>query len=180
MLKENEEFKIKKIEDQFIDRFAENINTYGISPTVGRVLGLIYMNRKPMTLNELSEASGMSKTRMSQVVRKMVDLNIAEKVFEKGLRKDLYNVEQDYYQTFIAVFSTNWGKLAHKNKMTGKKLQKELSELLSSEDELTEEAEEKINELLEETRLLLNYIDWLDRLVDFFESEEIFKHVPKT
>lgn len=178
MLEENEAKKIKKIEDQFIDRFAENINTYGISPTVGRVLGLIYMNRKAMTLNELSDASGMSKTRMSQVVREMVDLNIAEKVFEKGIRKDLYNVEQDYYQTFISIFSTNWGKLAHKNKMIGKKLQKELSEVAS--DELSEEAEEKINELLEETRQLLNYFDWLERLVNFFESEEVFKHVPKT
>lgn len=39
--------------------------------TVGRVLGIIYMNRKPMTLTELSEAAGMSKTRMSQVVRDM-------------------------------------------------------------------------------------------------------------
>jgi DNA-binding transcriptional regulator GbsR (MarR family) len=179
MLDKNESEKITKFEDQFIDRFAENIGTYGISPTVGRVLGLIYMNRKPMTLNELAEASGMSKTRMSQVVRKMVDLNIAEKVFEKGIRKDLYNAEQDYYQTFINIFSANWGKLAHKNKIMGKKIRKELAEVLEG-DELSEEAEEKINELLEETKLLLNYFDWLERLVEFFESEEIFKHVPKT
>ncbi len=60
------------------------------------------MNRKPMTLNELSEATGMSKTRMSQVVREMTDANLAEKVFEKGVRKDLYDVERDYYQTFIS------------------------------------------------------------------------------
>lgn len=24
----------------------------------------------------------------------------------------------------------------------------------------------------------LNYFDWIDRLADFFESKEIFKHVP--
>ena len=72
------------------------------------MLGIIYMNRKPMTLNELSEATGMSKTRMSQVVREMTDANLAEKVFEKGVRKDLYDVERDYYQTFISLFTANW------------------------------------------------------------------------
>ncbi len=100
------------------------MNTYGISSTVGRVLGIIYMNRKPMTLNELSEETGMSKTRMSQVVREMLDLNIAEKVFEKGVRKDLYDVEQDYYQTFISLFTANWSKVVKKNRMIGKKIRK--------------------------------------------------------
>ncbi|WP_222430681.1 GbsR/MarR family transcriptional regulator, partial [Bacillus paralicheniformis] len=106
-MEENALKAIKQAEEHFIEKIAENMNTYGISSTVGRVLGIIYMNRKPMTLNELSEETGMSKTRMSQVVREMLDLNIAEKVFEKGVRKDLYDVEQDYYQTFISLFTAN-------------------------------------------------------------------------
>ena len=81
-----------------------------------------------MTLDELSEATGMGKTRMSQVVREMVDLNIAEKVFEKGIRKDLYNVEQDYYQTFISLFTSNWQKTIKKNRTFEKKLSVELKE----------------------------------------------------
>ena len=80
---------IKKMEEQFVDRIAENMRTYGVSTTVGRVLGIIYMNRKPMTLEALSDETGMSKTRMSQVVREMLSLNVAHKVFEKGVRKDL-------------------------------------------------------------------------------------------
>lgn len=87
---------IQKAQDHYIEKAAENMNAFGLSATVGRVLGIIHMNRKPMTLGELSEATGMSKTRMSQVVREMLDLNIAEKVYEKGIRKDLYDVEQDH------------------------------------------------------------------------------------
>lgn len=59
------------------------MRTFGVSETIGRVLGVIYMNREPMTLDQLSEATGMSKMRMSQVVREMIELNIAEKVFKK-------------------------------------------------------------------------------------------------
>lgn len=155
------------------------MRTYGISTTVGRVLGIIYINRKPMTLDELSAATGMSKTRMSQVVREMVDYNIAERVFEKGVRKDIYNVEQDYYQTFISLFSSSWQKVIKKNKRTGKKLSNELKELLK-EEPLDYETEMKINEMLKETKEWLDFYDWLDRLLDFFDSGEVFEHVQKS
>ncbi|NQD67194.1 GbsR/MarR family transcriptional regulator [Bacillus haikouensis] len=171
-------FKVKQVEDQFAEKIADNMRTFGVSTTVGRVLGIIYMNRKPMTLDELSEATGMSKTRMSQVMREMLDFNIAEKVFEKGVRKDLYNVEQDYYQTFISLFTSNWQKVINKNKLFEKKLSAELSDVLQN-DNINEETEQKINELLKETKEWLNYYQWLGNLVEFFDSGEIFKHVPK-
>ncbi|MCY8815189.1 GbsR/MarR family transcriptional regulator, partial [Bacillus atrophaeus] len=149
---------IEQAEDHLIDRIAENMHTFGMPSTVGRILGIIYMNRKPMTLNELSEETGMSKTRMSQVVREMLDVNIAEKVFEKGVRKDLYDVEQDYYQTFITLFSANWSKVVSKNKMMHKKLNREL--LTALEGDLSPEAEVKINELLKELKEWLDYYNW--------------------
>ncbi|MEC1155905.1 GbsR/MarR family transcriptional regulator [Cytobacillus horneckiae] len=155
------------------------MSTYGVSTTVGRVLGIIYMNRKPMTLNELSEATGMSKTRMSQAVREMLELNIAEKVFEKGVRRDLYNVEQDYYQTFVSLFTSNWQKAINKNKLFEKKVKAELLLLLEQET-LSADDEQKVNDLLKEAKEWVEYYQWLARLVEFFESGEIFNHVPKT
>ncbi len=169
---------IQKAQDHYIEKAAENMNAFGLSATVGRVLGIIHMNRKPMTLGELSEATGMSKTRMSQVVREMLDLNIAEKVYEKGIRKDMYDVEQDHYQTFISLFSANWSRVVSKNRKAHKKMRKELLELLE-QDDLTKETEDKINVLLLEIKESLDYYEWISRLIEFFESEEVFKHVPK-
>ncbi|EMI12910.1 transcriptional regulator [Bacillus stratosphericus LAMA 585] len=169
---------IQKAQDHYIEKAAENMNAFGLSATVGRVLGIIHMNRKPMTLGELSEATGMSKTRMSQVVREMLDLNIAEKVYEKGIRKDLYDVEQDQYQTFISLFAANWSRVVSKNRKAHKKTCKELLELLE-QDDLPEETVDKINLLLSEIKESLDYYDWISRLIEFFESEEVFQHVPK-
>ncbi|MBP3040232.1 GbsR/MarR family transcriptional regulator [Bacillaceae bacterium Marseille-Q3522] len=169
---------IEQVKEHIIEKIAENMNAFGMPSTVGRVLGIIYMNRKPMTLAELSEATGMSKTRMSQVVREMVDANIAEKVFEKGVRKDIYDVEQDYYQTFISLFTANWRKVVSKNKLVQKKWRKELQQALENDD-LTPELEAKIYELLQETEEWMNYYNWLSRVIEFFESEEVFKHIPK-
>ena len=80
---------------------------------------------------------------MSQVVREMVDLNIAEKVFEKGIRKDLYNVEQDYYQTFISLFISNWQKIIKKNRTFEKKLYFRIKEYIENE-RIDEEIEQKL------------------------------------
>ncbi|GIN84504.1 HTH-type transcriptional repressor OpcR [Heyndrickxia sporothermodurans] len=179
-MKEDKSLKmINQAKEQYIEKIADNMRTYGVSTTVGRVLGIIYMNRKPMTLDELSVATGMSKTRMSQVVREMLDINIAEKVFEKGVRKDIYDVETDYYESFISIFTSNWRKTINRNKIFEKKMTRELMELKAN-DELPMETEEQINDLLKEMKIWSDYYNWLTRLVDFFESGEIFEHVPKT
>jgi len=169
--------RIEHTEEQFIEKIADNMRTFGVSTTVGRVLGIIYMNRAPMTLDQLSEKTGMSKTRMSQVIREMLQLNIAEKVFQKGVRKDLYNVENNYHQTFISLFTSNWREAINKSKLFEKRVRRELAEL-SDDASLNEEEEQKLNELLEETQLWLAYYDWLSRLVEFLESGEVFEHVP--
>ncbi|MCY9403322.1 GbsR/MarR family transcriptional regulator, partial [Bacillus spizizenii] len=65
------------------------------------------------------------------------------------------------------------------NKVLYKKLNRELTDLLQR-DGLTPEAEEKVNQLLKELREWLHYYDWLSRLIEFFESEEVFQYVPKT
>ncbi|WP_026702474.1 GbsR/MarR family transcriptional regulator [Salibacterium aidingense] len=170
--------EVEQAHNQIIEKLADNMRSFGTSTTVGRVLGIIYMNRAPMTLDELSEQTGMSKTRMSQVVREMMELNIAERTFQLGGRKDYYQVEQDYYQTFISLFTSNWRQAINKSRHFEQKLKNRLEKLLQTE-RLTEEEEEQINELLHEIYEWMEYYDWIFRLIQFFESGEVFEHVPK-
>ncbi|WP_174615066.1 GbsR/MarR family transcriptional regulator [Virgibacillus ihumii] len=175
----NKEGKLDEIKDQFIEKIADNMHSFGVATSVGRVLGIIYMHGAPMTLDELSAETGMSKTRMSQVVREMMELNIAEKVFKKGVRKDLYQVEQDYFQTFISLFTSNWQKAISKSRNFENRLYRQLDNL-QQKDKLTDEDEAAVNEILEEIHEWTSYYDWIRRLTEFFESGEIFKHVPRT
>ncbi|WP_255259708.1 GbsR/MarR family transcriptional regulator [Lentibacillus sp. CBA3610] len=170
--------KIDEINTQFIEKITDNMNAFGAPTSVGRVLGIIYMNGEPMTLDELASETGMSKTRMSQVVREMIDMNIAERVFKKGVRKDLYQVEEDYYQTFISLFTSTWQRAIGRSRNFEQRLMKKINEL-KHEPELTEENEQAINELLAELHEWKEYYDWIRRVTDFFDSGEIFKHVPK-
>lgn len=171
--------ELKEAEDQISDRIADNMNTFGVSSTIGRLLGIIYLNREPMTLDELAVKTGMSKTRMSQVMRQMMALNIADKKFVKGSRKEHYTVEDNYVQTFISLFTTNWKDVVSKNSLLAKRLQDKLKHIEQGQDEVSnEEIEKKINELKQELDDWIAYYDWIDRLVDFFESGKIFDVVP--
>ncbi|GAA0440448.1 MAG: GbsR/MarR family transcriptional regulator [Bacillota bacterium] len=170
--------QIENVKTQFIEKITDNMNAFGVSTSVGRVLGIIYMNREPMTLDELSAETGMSKTRMSQVVREMIDMNIAERVFKKGVRKDLYQVEEDYYQTFISLFIFTWQKAINRSRNFEQRLIQKL-DTLQQEADVTAENEQAINELLHEIREWMDYYDWIQRVTEFFASGEIFEHVPK-
>lgn len=174
----NRNEKIEDVETQFIEKITDNMNAFGAPTSVGRVLGIIYMNREPMTLDELAAETGMSKTRMSQIVREMIDMNIAERVFKKGIRKDLYQVEGDYYQTFISLFTSTWQRAINRSRNFEERVKKQIGEL-QQQPGLTKENEQVINELLAELHEWSEYYDWIRRVNDFFESGEIFKHVPK-
>lgn len=162
----------------FIDKIADNMRAFGVSETIGRVLGTIYMARRPMTLDELSEATGMSKMRMSQVVREMMELGIAEKVHKRGIRKDLIQVEDNYYSTFISLFTSNWRKAVGRSRQFERNMRQDIAEMETDEALSAEEALAK-EELSEEMDLWSEYYDWIDRLITFFESGDIFQHVPK-
>jgi len=170
--------ELQNAENQIADRIADNMSTFGVSSTVGRLLGIIYLNREPMTLDELAEKTGMSKTRMSQVMRQMIALNIAEKKFVVGSRKEYYAVENNYVQTFISLFTTNWREVVSKNSVLGQRLQTTINNIEREQVQPTPEIAAKIDELKEELDEWFAYYDWIRRLVEFFESGDIFDAVP--
>lgn len=169
--------QLSETERQIGDRISDNMSTFGVSSTIGRLLGIIYMNREPMTLDDLAEATGMSKTRMSQVMREMIALNIAEKEHIKGSRKEHYNVENDYVQTFISLFTTNWREVISKNRMFAKKLQQEINEIEKANTG-SYVVTAKVEELRRELSKWVAYYNWINNLVEFFESGAIFESVP--
>ncbi|GAK04438.1 betaine operon transcriptional regulator [Geomicrobium sp. JCM 19037] len=171
--------ELQAAEDQITDRIADNMETFGVSSTVGRLLGIIYMNREAMTLDALAEETGMSKTRMSQVMRQMLALNIAEKEFVKGSRKEHYNVESDYAQTFISLFTTNWKEVVSRNMTLERRLRERVDHMKTSlSSETPVEIKDRVEALSEELDAWQAYYNWIDRLVYFFESGQIFDHVP--
>lgn len=170
--------QLEKARERVIESIAQNMNLYGITPSIGRLYGLLFFHDDPMTLDDMKENLGMSKTSMSTSVRSLMELKIVEKVWKKGVRKDLYTVTDDPYQTFIDLFTIKWRKGISMNIASIERSIKELQRLTEEEttsDEIKTLAKKDIDKL-EET---VSYYHWLNRLVDSFETQDIFKYIPK-
>ncbi|MBM7540051.1 GbsR/MarR family transcriptional regulator [Amphibacillus cookii] len=174
----NHEEQLEQIKHRVSEQIAENMKSYGFPGTIGRVIAAIYYEGRALDLDELAERTSMSKTRMSQVLREMVHYNIAEKAFVRGSRKDHYTVEEDYYQTFISLFTSNWRDVITRNRKIESRIMHELKEIIN-DPTATEEIKEKAQLYIADSKASMAYYNWIEKLVELFESQQIFDIVPK-
>lgn len=167
-----------KIRKRVIEAIGRNMDLYGIPLSTGHLYGLLFFADKPMTLDDMGLEMSMSKTSMSTGVRTLLDLKMVNKVWEKGSRKDLYEVENDWHQTFTDFFAIKWRKAVESNILVFRRSIEELNNQLQSQPE------GPIHEiLLEDQRKMceaVRYYEWLDKLIDSMENGEIYKMIPKS
>lgn len=182
--------KLFETRDKVIQTVAKNMDLFGVTPSVGRLYGTMFFQGEPMTLDEMRDELGMSKTSMSTGVRSLMEINMVHKKWQKGVRKDLYEVEEDWYKTFIDLFTTKWQKAIEINSIHVKRALKDLQSLeqslingyaSDSENDGSVDAEllKTIKADIAKLEHAIEYYDWLSRLVESFESGEIFNLIPK-
>lgn len=179
-LQEEQQATVLKIRKRVIEAIGRNMDLYGVTLSTGHLYGLLFFADKPMTLDDMGREMEMSKTSMSTGVRNLLDLKMVNKVWSKGSRKDLYEVEYDWYQTFTDYFVIKWRKAVEGNLQVFRKSIEELNRLA---DTLNEETDAELLRILEQDRGKMlqaeAYYKWLDRLIDAMEDEEIYKLVPR-
>lgn len=169
---------IEKARKRVIESIGKNMDLYGVTPSTGHLYGMMFFQNKPMTLDEMGEGMGMSKTSMSTGVRTLLDLKMVHKVWEKGSRKDLYEVESDWHQTFADYFAVKWRNSAEMNLQAVRKSLADLEKLLA-EDPDHAALNDIVRQDIQKMKEAAAYYQWLERLIDVLESGEIFKLVPK-
>lgn len=169
--------ELRKARDRFTNEIAKNIHLYDITHSVGRLYGTVFFAEDPMTLDEMSEELGMSKTSMSTGIRSLLEANMVERVWEKGIRKDLYKAEDDWYKSFSNVFINRWRNATEKNRVAIQ----ETKEMLESLNQKTpsEKVKQLINIDLEKLSRAESYYDWLDDVITLFETGDIYEIIPK-
>ncbi|GKV69229.1 HTH-type transcriptional repressor OpcR [Sporosarcina sp. NCCP-2716] len=171
------EQKLEKSRKRITESIAQNIHLYGLPPSAGRQFGMMFFEDRPLTLDDMSAELGMSKTSMSTSIRAMSDAKLVERVWERGVRKDLYKVKDDWYQIFIDMFTVKWRRAVSLHTAAIRKSLSELKEL-KQEGSLSPELLATISNDIERLEYIRTYYDWLDRLIDAFEDQKIFELVP--
>jgi DNA-binding transcriptional regulator GbsR (MarR family) len=168
--------KLQEIKDRVINAIAETMDLYGVAYSVGRLYGTLYFQRFPMTLDQMKDALGMSKSSMSLSIRALQDMKAVQKVWQKGTRKDLYVAEKDFFKFFQVFFATKWRREIEVNMKAIKEATAKLEAILNQEELSPEQREEAefIRRLLLDSK---EYYLWLEALVEKLESGELFQLV---
>jgi HTH-type transcriptional regulator, glycine betaine synthesis regulator len=172
---------LKEAEDLVIDAIGVTMDLYGVTQSIGRLYGILYFKNDPLTLDNMSEELGMSKPSMSTGIRTLQQIDMVYKVWQKGVRKDLYQAEKDFFKSFISFFCKKWKREIEVNSEAIARAE-ELLVPLVDDPNVPVWIYDKAKIDLEQLNQSKQYYDWLKKLVNVFESKEIFKileeHVP--
>ncbi|WP_235991682.1 choline uptake/conversion transcriptional regulator CudC [Metabacillus schmidteae] len=167
---------LEEAEAIVIDAIAETMDLYGITLSVGRLYGVLYFSEEPMTLNQMSNSLGMSKPSMSTGIHSLMDIEMVQKVWRKGERKDLYTAEKDFFVSFVSFFCKKWDRELSINLQAIEKATQQLNSLVENPDvpDALHRKAKKDLQLLEEST---KYYLWLKKLVHAFRSKDLFKMI---
>ncbi len=104
---------IEHFNTKVIQEFSKTLEMFGLSLADSRLFVTLYLHHRPMTLDEMSESLGKSKTSMSTGVRYLVDQGLVERVWKKGVRKDLYQADENLYRKFMSSYIQKWLDASH-------------------------------------------------------------------
>lgn len=171
------EMKVVQAENMMVNTISETMDLYGVTPSVGHLYGIMYFKHEPMTLDEMKEALGMSKPSMSTSVRKLQDINIVQKVWQKGTRRDSFVAEKNYFNYFSNFFGMKWEREVNMFLVSIRKAQEQLNEVIenSETDETLRERAVLDYKQLDNAKI---YYRWLEKLTKLTKSGEIYKYIP--
>ena len=169
--------KLQESEDIMISAIAQSMVVYGVSPSVGRIYGVLYFSDEPMTLDQIKDEVAMSKASVSNGIRELIDTEMVTKVWKKGERKDHYIAEKDFLDNFLNYF-------VKMIRLERSLIAKAVEQAEPSIEEIEKQTEEKETKQVAKRDLELigeakKYLDWMMRLANHFETREIFDQVPK-
>jgi len=97
---------LAKARDGFIESAGKiSANMLGlVSKVGGQIYALLFLARKPMSLDEIADVLKLSKGNISINVRMLEGYGLVRKVWVKGTRKDYYEAARDYPRMFLKDF----------------------------------------------------------------------------
>ncbi|GAA0607861.1 transcriptional regulator GbsR [Virgibacillus siamensis] len=174
---EKAEEKIDQAERLMVNTISETMDLYGVTPSVGRLYGMMYFKHQPITLDEMKEALSMSKPSMSTSVRKLQDINIVQKVWQRGSRKDSYMAEKNFFNYFTHFFGMKWEREVDMFQVSIRKSKEQLKEVIE-DDETDETLRERAKLDYEQLDEAMIYYQWLEKLTKLTKSGEIYDYIP--
>ena len=159
--------RLEHVEDQFVELWNNMASLWGISPTMARIHGLLYISASALSMDDIMARLAISRGNVSMNLSKLVEWGLVRRVHKRGDRKEYYESLSDVWEMFTLVAAQRKRREIDPILNTLRECRDRLSpESLGgrAEDASAEERRKRVNDLL----AFLTLVDGLAQR--FFES----------
>jgi DNA-binding transcriptional regulator GbsR (MarR family) len=95
--------RLEVVEDQFVDLWDTMSSLWGISPTMARIHGLLYITGAALSMDDIMARLAISRGNVSMNLSKLVEWALVRRVHKRGDRRDYYESLSDVWEMFTLV-----------------------------------------------------------------------------
>ncbi len=95
--------RLEEVEDQFVELWGAMSSLWGISPTMARIHGLLYLSGAALSMDDIMERLAISRGNVSMNLSKLVEWGLVRRVHKRGDRREYYESLNDVWEMFTLV-----------------------------------------------------------------------------
>ena len=95
--------QLKRVQDEFIRRWGEMGQTWGINRTMAEIHALCYITARPMCTDDVMERLNISRGNASMSLRALVDWGIIRRLHRRGERREYFESLSDVWEIFSII-----------------------------------------------------------------------------
>src|ERR1700737_2500074 len=95
--------RLQEVEDRFVDLWDTMSSLWGISPTMARIHGLLYITGAALSMDDIMARLAISRGNVSMNLSKLVEWGLVRRVHRRGDRRDYYESLNDVWEMFTLV-----------------------------------------------------------------------------
>ncbi len=95
--------QLQAARDRFIDLWGQMASSWGVPRSMAEVHALLFIEGRPMNMDDLMTRLGISRGNASMTARTLVDWGIVKREHNRLDRKDYFAAEQDVWTLFATV-----------------------------------------------------------------------------
>jgi DNA-binding transcriptional regulator GbsR (MarR family) len=159
--------RLEEVEDQFVDLWNNMGSLWGISPTMARIHGLLYITGAALSMDDIMARLAISRGNVSMNLSKLVEWGLVRRVHKRGDRREYYESLSDVWEMFTLVANHRKRREIDPILHTLRKCREDLSP-----ETLGPQAEEPAaQERFQRVNNLLKFLSLMESLAQrFFES----------
>jgi DNA-binding transcriptional regulator GbsR (MarR family) len=100
-----------RLKNRFLQDYGQGYQSFGLPKLMGQIVGLLLYHPGPLSLDDITEELRVSKGPVSQVMRRLRDHKLVNRVWVPGSRRDHYEAAPDIFGQAFA----NHAALQHEN-----------------------------------------------------------------